>query len=499
MILRPRYSDIKIICYYLGKVIIGIGLLMVVPLLTSILFKEWDAMYDFLIGMLASYIFGFLTIWLFYTKEELEWMHGMVVAALGWIVATLISAIPLYMSGHFLSFLDCCFDTMSGYATTGLTVIQDLDHLANAHNMWRHFIMYIGGQGIIVIALTFLIKASASFTMYVGEAREEKILPNVISTARFIWLVSLVYLVIGTAALTLVSIYEGMPVVRAFFHGMWIFMAAWDTGGFAPQSQNVLYYHSMAYEIITVSIMVLGALNFKLHYAVWTGNKKEIFRNIEVVTLFITIITTFSLCAVGLARLGVYPEAIALFRKGFYQVISGHVGTGYQTIYARQFVLEWGGLAMVATTIAMALGGCACSTAGGIKALRVGIVFKALRQDIKRIMVPGESVILQKFHHIKDIVLEDRHVRPAAIIALCYILLYFLGAIVGMLFGYSPLEALFESVSAAANVGLSCGITAASMPTLLKLTYIFQMWIGRLEFMSVFALIGFIVAMVKGK
>jgi trk system potassium uptake protein TrkH len=290
-----------------------------------------------------------------------------------------------------------------------------------------------------------------------------------------------------------------MPAVRAFFHGMWIFMAAWDTGGFTPQSQSVLYYHSLAYEIITISVMALGALNFKLHYAIWTGNRREIFKNIESVTLFITIVTTFSLCAVGLARLGVYAEPVSLFRKCFYQIISGHVGTGYQTIYARQFVLEWGGLAMIATTIAMSLGGCACSTAGGIKALRIGIIFKALRQDIKKIMVPYDGVVIQKFHHIRSVVLQDKYVRPAAIIALCYFLLYFFGAIIGMLCGYAPLQALFESVSAAANVGLSCGITNEAMPVVMKITYIFQMWVGRLEFMAVFALFGFIVALFKGK
>lgn len=499
MIIKPNYTDIKIICYYLSKMILGIGLCMLVPLFTAIIFKEWNPALDFVIGMMASFSVGFLFTRLFYTKEPLGWMHGLIVASLSWLVATILSAIPLYLSGHFLSFLDTCFDAMSGFATTGLTIIQDLDHLSYSHNMWRHFIMFIGGQGIVVVALTFLIKTSGAFTMYAGEARDEKILPNVISTARFIWLVSLVYLGIGTLSLAVVSIYEGMPVVRSILHGMWVFMAAWDTGGFAPQSQNILYYHSMPFEIITISVMALGALNFKLHYAVWTGNKKELFKNIEVVTLFITVVTTFSICAVGLVRLGVYPEAVSLFRKGFYQVISGHVGTGYQTVYARQFVLEWGGLAMIATTIAMALGGCACSTAGGIKALRIGIIFEALRQDVKKILLPEDTIVIQKFHHIKEMVLEDKHLRSAAIVAMCYLLLYFGGAIVGMVLGYSPLEALFESVSAAANVGLSCGMTRASMPTLLKLTYIFQMWIGRLEFMSVFALFGFIVAMVKGK
>ena len=214
MILRPEYRDVKIICYYLGKIILGIGACMVVPLTVAAVFKEWDPALDFVIGMMASFAAGFLFVHIFRTEEKLSWMHGMIVASLSWLAATVLSAIPLYISGHFLSFLDACFDTMSGYATTGLSIIQDLDHLSYSHNMWRHFIMFIGGQGIVVIALTFLIKTSGAFTMYAGEARDEKILPNVIHTARFIWLVSLVYLVMGTTALAIVRVYEGMPLVR---------------------------------------------------------------------------------------------------------------------------------------------------------------------------------------------------------------------------------------------------------------------------------------------
>jgi len=221
---------------------------------------------------------------------------------------------------------------MSGFATTGLTIVQDLDHLSYSHNLWRHVVMFIGGQGIVIVALSFLVRGAAgAFRIYVGEGREEKILPNVISTARFIWLVSITYLVLGTAALAGAAVYEGIPLKNAIFHGVCIFMAAFDTGGFAPQSQNILYYHSLGYEVITVAIMLLGAINFKLHYALWMGNRKEIVRNIETVTLFITIMVTFFLVALDLAKMGVYPEVFALFRKGFYQLISGHTGTGYQT------------------------------------------------------------------------------------------------------------------------------------------------------------------------
>lgn len=360
--------------------------------------------------------------------------------------------------------------------------------------------MFIGGQGIVIIALSFLIRGGAgAFRMYVGEARDERLLPNVISTARFIWLVSIVYLILGTIALGVVGILNGMKPINAFFHGTCVFMAAFDTGGFAPQSQNILYYHSLPFEIITIIIMLLGAINFKLHYHLWTGNRREILKNIETVTLFITIMITFFITAVGLSQLGTYPKAILLFRKGFYQLISGHTGTGYMTIYARQFINEWGNLALVGITVAMGLGGSTCSTTGGIKMLRIGIIFKALLQDIKRIILPEKAIVIQKFHHIREVFLEDRQVRAALLITLAYLLLYGLGAIIGMLFGYPFLNALFESTSAAANVGLSCGITNTSMPVALKITYIIQMWAGRLEFMSIFTLIGFFVAAIKGK
>lgn len=499
MILRPQKDDINIICFYLGRIIVGIGLTMLAPLLTAVFFREWEPFFDYLIGMSASFCLGFLLIYLFYTKDDLNWMHGMIITALSWIFAAFLGAIPLYLSGHFGSFLDAYFDSMSGFATTGLTLIRDLDHLSYAHNMWRHLIMFIGGQGIIVIALTFLIKAGGAFSMYASEAREERILPNVIHTARFIWTVSLIYLTIGTTVLTIIGLIEGLSPLRSLLHGMWIFMAAWDTGGFTPQSQNILYYHSLPYEVATLALMMLGAISFGLHYQMWTGNKKEIFRNIETSTLFISVIILFSITAVGLARSGVYTQTLSLFRKGLYQLVSGHLGTGYTTLHISQFWNEWGDLAKFGVAIAMAIGGCTSATCGGIKVLRMGLIFKGLRQDIKRIMSPRDSVVLQKFHHMKDIVLKEYHVRSSALIMLCYIILYFVGAVFGMLLGYPALDSLFESISAGANVGLSCGITSPAMPTLLKLTYIIQMWFGRLEFIAIFALMGFFVAIFSGR
>jgi trk system potassium uptake protein TrkH len=365
--------------------------------------------------------------------------------------------------------------------------------------MWRHLIMFLGGQGIVVIALTFLVKGTAgAYRMYVGEAREEKVLPNVIQTARFIWFISLIYLLMGTLALTIVGYLEGMPLINSFLHGMWIFMAAFDTGGFTPQSQSVLYYHSLPYELVIIVIMILGTINFSLHYALWHGNFKELFKNIETRSLFLTILGTFLIALIGLTQMNAYPNWAASCRKGFFQIVSAHSGTGYMTIYAPQFVKEWGGLALLMTIFAMGFGGSACSTAGGIKALRIGIFFKALFQDIRRMMFPSTAIIISKFHHIKDIILEDRLVRSALIILLAYIITYFGGTVMGLYYGYPLDQSSFESVSAAANVGLSAGITDPSMPAGLKITYIIEMWIGRLEFMSVFIIFGLAFARFSG-
>jgi len=500
MILKPKLDDIKIIGYYLGKIILGLAFTMLIPIIIGIAFREINPALDFLIGIEISLIFGLLLTKLCFTEKDLNWMQGMIVVSLSWLVATILGAIPLYLSGHWKSYLDACFDAMSGFATTGLTLVQDLDHLSYTHNLWRHLIMFIGGQGIVIVALSLFVKGfSGAFKMYVGEARDERVLPNVINTSRFIWLVSIVYLILGTIALGVVGILNGMKQVNALFHGACVFMAAFDTGGFAPQSQNILYYHSLPYEVITITIMLLGALNFKLHYHLWAGKSKEILKDIETRTLFITIMLTFFITAIGLNQSGVYPKAILLFRKGFYQLISGHTGTGYMTIYARQFINEWGNLALVGIICAMGLGGGTCSTTGAIKMLRVGIIFKALKEDLKRIILPERAIVVQKFHHIKEVFLEDKVARSALLITLLYLGLYGAGAIVGMFYGYPFLNALFESTSAAANVGLSCGITDAGMPAILKLTYIFQMWAGRLEFMSVFTLIGFFWAAIKGK
>jgi trk system potassium uptake protein TrkH len=244
-------------------------------------------------------------------------------------------------------------------------------------------------------------------------------------------------------------------------------------------------------------IFILGSLNFGLHYAIWRGKRKEIFKNIETRSFFITSFTACVLVLAVLSKNNVYSDVIAGFRRIVFNVLSAHTTTGFGSIYARQFALEWGDFGILILVIAMLIGGSACSTAGGFKGLRIGIVFKGLIMDVKKLLSSERSMKVYKFHHIKDQILEDSIVKSSALIIGCYIVTFAVGALLGTYYGYSLSDSAFESASITGNVGLSIGITTPSMPVVMKVYYILAMYLGRLEFLSVFALIGYMGGGIK--
>ncbi|MCB2295517.1 TrkH family potassium uptake protein [Clostridium algoriphilum] len=488
------FDDFKIINYYIGYVIMGTASLMLIPMLTSLIFKEWSVLLDFSISISLSFSLGIILMFTGKNKIDrvkVEWKHGLIIASSSWLILTLLCAVPYELSGNTASFLDACFDVMSGFTTTGLSLTQNLDHLSLGLNMWRHIITFVGGQGMVVLALSFMVNHTlGAYKMYVGEGKDAELVPNVKNTARIIWKISIVYLILGTIMLWINGMFIGLQPVSAFFHGLFIFMSAWSTGGFAPMSQNILYYHSFSYELLTMIFFVIGSLNFALHYAVWQGNKKEIFRNIETQSFFITALVISFFTALKLTNSGVYSSAISVFRKGVYNVLSAHTTTGFSNLYARQFATEWGDFPIVMLIIAMLIGGSACSTAGGFKGLRVGVVFKSIVAEVNKLLNSDRKIKIFKFHHIKEIVLEDGMVKSAYLVITCYIILFFIGTALGTYYGYPVLSSAFEAASVTGNVGLSIGVTSPTMPTILKVYYIIAMYLGRLEFISVFALIG---------
>jgi trk system potassium uptake protein TrkH len=462
---KAYISDAVIICYYTGCIIIGIALLMFIPLITSLVLCEWNPVFDFLISIAIAAIIGFSFIAIGKKTQEnkayVQWKHGLVAASLSWIIAMVLCAVPYMLSGHNNSFLDACFDVMSGFTTTGLVLTQDLDHISLGLNMWRHILTFVGGQGIIVLALSFLVKEiGGAYKLYVGEAKDIGLVPNVRGTARIIWKISMIYLLIGTFALWIDGMLIGLNPLSAFFHGIFMFESAWSTGGFAPNTQNIMYYHSFSYEIITIIFMILGSFNFGLHYAIWQGKKKEIVKNIETQSFFITAFLASVFSLIALSKMNIYSDSISLFRRVVYNVLSAHTTTGFGNIYARQFALEWGDFGILIMVIIMMIGGSACSTAGGFKGLRAGIIVKSIIADVKKLLTSERNVKVFKFHHIKDYVLEDGVVKSSALIISCYMVLFAIGTALGTYYGFPLSESAFEAASVSGNVSLSIGITS---------------------------------------
>lgn len=497
MLLRPSLDDHRSLAHDLGLIIGVVAMASVLPLGWAIWRGEWQAASHFLLLIgLTTAVAAVADRLRPNPGRSVDWSHGMVVAALTWLIVPAFATVPLFGSGHYTNWIDSYFDAMSGLTTTGLAVIQDLDHLPESVNLWRHILQFLGGQGIILAALMFL-AGSGALSLFEGEGREHRMFPNVRTTARFIWLVSATHAVIGISVLTLDGIFiQGFGVRRAFFHGTTIFMAAFDTGGFSPMSTSIAYYNSPIFEAIVGVLMIAGAMSFGLHHAIW--NRRQVGKNIEVRTFAFTLAVLLIVTMFGLALIGVTDELYPLVRVGLFHALSAHTGTGFSTVSVPELA-GWTGLAFGGIAIAMALGGMSSSTAGGVKSLRIGLAMRAMRDTVREALLPDGAVVSQTYHQYGPQRVGANLIRSVFSISLLYVALYLFGAAVALGLGYDLAPALFESISASAAVGLSVGLVSPDMPLLLELTYIAQMWVGRLEFIAIAALLGFTASTVFGK
>ncbi|MBN2847285.1 MAG: TrkH family potassium uptake protein [Coriobacteriia bacterium] len=499
--MTPERHNVRAILHYTGMLVLALAAAMIVPLVVALISREWDPALDYILGAGVTALAGALLVRMAPQGAAINRRDALLVTALAWLAASLAAAVPLAFSGHFGSYLDACFEAMSGLTTSGLVLVQDLDHIANAHNVWRHFTHLIGGQGIIVAALSVAIgmRGGGAMSLYLAEGRDERIMPNVLHTARFIWLVTAVYVGLGIASLTVINLSLGMGFGRSVLHAFCNTAACWDTGGFGPQSQNSLYYHSAWYEGVTVILMIAGTMNFNLHAHIWRGERVELVKNIEARTITVNTLILSALMGLGLAGTTLYSGSDEIIRKGIYHLLSATSGTGQQTLYPSQWTGGFGGLGFVVILMAMAFGGMASSTAGGIKTLRIGVAAKGLLWRIRSGIAPQSAVVTQTYHHFSDVSLNAELFSNVLLIFLLYVITYITGGVIGMMYGYPPAEALFESISAAANVGLSTGITNPAMPAGLKIVYMIQMWAGRLEFLALFAIIASIIASITDR
>ncbi len=494
-----RFSiyDVRVIGHYLGVLTLFFSIALAVPLVTALVCQEWEPASHYLFTIGVTLILGSILRFFRIEPGKLNRQQALAVTGFSWIFLAFIATIPLYMSGHYSGYLDALFDGVSGLTTTGATVILDLDHLSYADNMWRFMMHLIGGLGLIVVALSLGLFSRGASSLYVSEGRNEHVVANVVQTTRLIARIALVFILIATIILTVICLFLGMEPIRAFFHSLWLSISGFMTGGFTPTSDSVAYYHSFVIEGILMLLMLLGAVNFTLHSEVAKGRVLAFFRDIEIRTMLIWIGVATCVFVASLCISTTFNDLPSMLRSGLFMVVAAFTTTGFQTITSNELTAVFTSGAFLVIAVLMAVGASAGSTAGGIKFSRIGIIAKSIVASIKEALAPDSARVVVAYNHIGRHALSNELVREAMLIFVLYVVTYMLGTLVGIAHGYDATTAIFESIAMASNGGLSAGLATAGMPPTLELFYILEMWAGRLEFITLIALIVEIVVSFK--
>lgn len=492
-----RFSlyDLRVIGHYLGTLTQLFAALMAVPFITALVFQEWEPAERYLLGIGIALVVGTLLQFLRIEPGRLGRRQALAVTGFAWIVLAFFASVPLFLSGHYATYMDALFDGVSGLTTTGATVALDIDHFSNADNMFRFMIHLVGGLGLIVVALSLGIfgKRSGS-SLYTAEGRSEHVVPNVVQTTQLILRITLVIIFIAAVVLTALCISIGMEPVRAVLQSIWLAISAFTTGGFAPMAESVSYYNSIPIEVFLMLLMILGSISFVVHAEVWKGRLQSFFGDIEIRTMLIWLLVMTVVVAASLSASALFSDLPAIIRRGLFMVVSAFSTTGFQNVTTNQLTTVFSSGAFLALALIAAVGGSAGSTAGGVKLHRVGIIFKSIVSTVKEAVSPSSARVVVSYNHLGRRVLSSDAVKEAMTVFVLFVITYSVGALVGIAHGYEASQAIMESVSMTSNGGIITGIVTPGMSPSLEAFYIFQMWAGRLEFVTLLAVLAEIIA-----
>ena len=492
-----RFSlyDLRVIGHYLGTLTQLFAALMAVPFLTALVFQEWEPAERYLFGIGIALVVGTLLQFLRIEPGRLGRRQALAVTGFAWIVLAFFASVPLFLSGHYATYMDALFDGVSGLTTTGASVALDIDHFSNADNMFRFMMHLVGGLGLIVVALSLGIfgKRSGS-SLYTAEGRSEHVVPNVVQTTQLILRITLVIIFIAAVVLTALCISIGMEPVRAVLQSIWLAISAFNTGGFAPMAESVSYYNSIPIEVFLMLLMILGSISFVVHAEVWKGRLQSFFGDIEIRTMLIWLLVMTVVVAASLSASALFSDLPAIIRRGLFMVVSAFSTTGFQNVTTNQLTTVFSSGAFLALALIAAVGGSAGSTAGGVKLHRVGIIFKSIVSTVKEAVSPSSARVVVSYNHLGRRVLSSDAVKEAMTVFVLFVITYSVGALVGIAHGYEASQAIMESVSMTSNGGIITGIVTPGMSPSLEAFYIFQMWAGRLEFVTLLAVLAEIIA-----
>ncbi len=467
-------TNYRIFTGYIGTILIGVSLIFLLPLLILPAFpEEFEYIKYFLIPFVCLATIGFLMRLSFkgIGDKSLNIQQGGVIVVLSWVIVIFFSSLPFLLGGQ-LNFTQSIFEAVSGWTTTGLSVV-DVGKIPRVYIMWRSIMQFFGGAGLAVLMLSTVI-GPHGLGLYGAEGRSEKLLPNVVKSTKII--IS-IYSGYAFAGIFLYIIF-GMPWFDAINHSF----TALSTGGFSTKVNSIGEYNNIYIELVTIILMMLGATNFGAHFLLLRGKFRRFFRIGEVrLMLYLAVISVPIISFVALSK--VYHSMGESLRVGFFQTISALTTTGFSTVS----YVNWNSMAIFIIIVLMLIGGSVGSTAGGIKLYRIYALFRSLVWNIKKYFLPRNIVKENCIYTYEGASYIDQNkIVELSNFVLVYLATYFLGVSVFLMNGYSLQDSMFEFASSLGTVGLSVGITNSNTGSVILWTEIIGMFLGRLEFFVIF-------------
>ena len=461
----------RIVLYMVGRILQIEGALLLLPLAVSLIYGEacWQV---FLITALLSLAVGFTVTHIFKKDDQMIFAReGFAIVSLAWIVLSLVGALPFYISREIPYFADAFFETVSGFTTTGASILQDVEVMSKGLLFWRSFTHWVGGMGVLVFVMAIFPQESGR-SIHIMRAEMPgpivgKIVPKIRDTAKILYLIY----VVMTAIEVVFLLFGGMSLFESVVHSL----GTAGTGGFSVKSNGIASYSPYIQWVITIFMLLFG-INFNLYYLMLIKRFSAAFKSSEL-WCYLGIV----LVAVTAISFNIYPlyqNVSDVIRASSFQVASIITTTGYSTV---DFAL-WPSLSKMILIVLMFIGGCAGSTAGGIKVSRVLLGFKSVVKDLKKMIHP-RSVGTVRY---EGRALDQATSNGIASYFTVYFLLFF---VLLILISFEPydFETLFSALAACFNnVGPGLSLVGPSsnfgfFSTFTKYLLSFAMLFGRLE------------------
>lgn len=469
----------RVIFNVLGTVIKFLGISLLAPLLVALYYQEPDSIRIFVIASILTFFTGLLLEKIFRSDfEELSSRESILIVATGWLTAAVFGGIPFVMAG--LSPVDALFESMSGFTTTGSSILPDIEIYSKSILFWRSMTQWLGGMGIIVLVMAILPRiAVAGRQMFQSEApgpMKDKLKPRLKDTAQILWWVYIIFTMLEIGLLY----FAGMTMYDATVHSF----STLATGGFSPNNLSIGAYDSIKIELIIIVFMFIGGSNFNLFYRTLNVNWKSLisdreFQAYAMIILISTAVITFQLWGVGKT----VEEAV---RFASFQVVSIITTTGFAST---DFAL-WPDSTKFILLLLMFVGGSAGSTGGALKVVRIVLLMKYGAREIYRSIHPK----MVRPIRLGDTVISDDVMQAILSFSILYILVFLGSSLVLSMLGLDFMSSISASATTLGNVGpgLSSQVgpmaNFGSLHVIGKLVLIFNMWVGRLEVMTVLVL-----------